>query len=148
MAKSRRGRRHAGTEGPSRAYQVFVSHATADKWLAKTLCEKIEETGAETFRDDRDISGGDDIPDSIRREIIRSNEMLVLITPESVGRTWVHIEVGAAWGRRQGFRIVALLCHVEVDTIPDMIASKKATPLNDFDQYLRELRKRVDRYSK
>ena len=42
-------------------YLVFVSHATADKWIATVLCEKMEETGAKTFRDDRDIGGGDDI---------------------------------------------------------------------------------------
>ena len=49
-----------------RPYQIFVSHATTDKWLARTICEKIEGTGATTFRDDRDISGGDDIPEEIR----------------------------------------------------------------------------------
>jgi hypothetical protein len=122
-----------------------VSHATADKWLAKTLCEKIEQTGATTFRDDRDIDGGDDIPDRIRREIIRSAEMVVLLTPESLNRAWVILEVGAAWGRRRGFRIVSILCHVEVDAIPDMLASKKARSINDFDEYLKELKKRVAR---
>jgi TIR domain len=128
------------------SYLVFVSHATADKWLAKTLCEKIEETGAKTFRDDRDISGGDDIPDAIRQNIVRANELVVLLTPESVDRPWVLLEVGAAWGRRQHSRIVAVLCHVQVDTIPDMIASKKAVPINQFDEYLRELRERVGRH--
>ncbi len=47
-------------------YQVFISHATADKWLARVICEKIEAIGAATFRDDRDILGGDDIPEEIR----------------------------------------------------------------------------------
>ncbi len=129
-----------------RTYLVFLSHATADKWLAKTLCEKIEETGAETFRDDRDINGGDDIPEVIRQHIVRSNELVVLLTPESAERPWVLLEVGAAWGRRRRSRIVAVLCHVEVDTVPDMIASKKAVPLNQFDEYLKELRDRVSRH--
>ena len=92
MAKARPSRT------PEKPYQVFVSHATADKWLAKTLCEKIEANGATTFRDDRDIDGGDDIPESIRRQIKRSKEMVVLLTPESVNRPWVTLEVGAAWG--------------------------------------------------
>ena len=75
MAKSREkgGGRHR--EKASR-YLVFVSHATPDKWLAKTICEKIEQSGAATFRDDRDIQGGDDIPDVIRKNIIRANELL------------------------------------------------------------------------
>ncbi|MBN2023728.1 MAG: toll/interleukin-1 receptor domain-containing protein [Pirellulales bacterium] len=146
MGKPRR--QHRGTTPPieSGRYRVFVSHATADKWLAKTLCEKIEQSGAATFRDDRDIDGGDDIPARIRQEIIRSNEMVVLLTPDSIGRPWVLLEVGAAWGRRQRSRITAVLCHVGVDTIPDMIASKKAIPINDLDDYLRELRRRVERH--
>jgi hypothetical protein len=130
----------------SSGYLVFVSHATADKWLATVLCEKLEQTGAQTFRDDRDIDGGDDIPDEIRRQIIRSNEMVVLLTPHSVDRAWVLLEVGAAWGRRRKARIVAVLCHVKVDTIPDIIASKKAVPINELDEYFKELRRRVEKH--
>jgi len=130
----------------SSGYLVFVSHATADRWLATVLCEKLEETGAQTFRDDRDIEGGDDIPDEIRRQIIRSNEMVVLLTPHSVDRAWVLLEVGAAWGRRRKARIVVVLCHVEVDTIPDIIGSKKAVPINELDEYFNELRRRVERH--
>lgn len=125
------------------AYRVFVSHATADKWLATTFCEKIEQMGAATFRDDRDINGGDDIPQEIRMQIKQSRELVVLLTPESVDRPWVLIEVGAAWGWRKDYRIVPILCHVTVEAIPDIIKGKKAFQLNEFDHYLAELRRRV-----
>ena len=126
-------------------YQVFISHATSDKWLAVTLCEKIEAAGAVTFRDDRDIDGGDDIPEKIRVAIKRSRELVVLLTPESVNREWVKLEVGAAWGWRRDFRITAVLCHVTTDSLPAMIKGKKAIPLNDFDQFLRELKVRTEK---
>jgi len=132
-------------KGKGNPYLVFVSHATADKWIAKVFCEKMEAVGAETFRDDRDINGGDDIPEQIRRQIIHSNEMVVLLTPESVDRPWVLLEIGAAWGKRQKARIIAVMCHVEVDRIPDIIGSKKAVPVNFFDEYVEELRQRVER---
>jgi hypothetical protein len=122
-------------------YQVFVSHASADKWLARTICKKLDEIGVRTFRDDRDINGGDDIPDSLRREIIRSKELLVLVTPESADRPWVLLEVGGAWLR--GMRITAVLCHVSVDRIPDLIKSKKAVAMNEFDAYVDSLRQRI-----
>jgi len=125
-------------------YQVFISHATADKWLAVTICEKIEQlTGASTFRDDRDILGGDDIPDEIRRQIKQSSEMVVLLTPDSVNRQWVLLEVGAAWGSSKRARITVVMNHVSVDPIPDMIKNKKAIRLNEFDHYLHELAQRV-----
>lgn len=128
---------------PIKPYQVFVSHATADKWLARVVCGKIEETGATTFRDDRDIEGGEDIPETIRKQIKASKEVVVLLTPESVGRQWVTLEVGAAWGWSKRIRIILVMCHVAVDPIPDMIKNKKAIPLNDFDQYVAELATRV-----
>src|SRR5687768_584282 len=105
-------------------HQIFLSHATADKWLATVICQKLEGAGAVAFRDDRDIDGGDDIPERLRREIIRSKELMVLVTPESVNRPWVLIEVGAAW--LKGMRITPVLCHVSVDRVPDRIKAKKA----------------------
>src|SRR2546425_9676642 len=130
MAKKRRAirTREAGKRSSVPKYQIFVSHATADKWLATTFCEKIEATGATTFRDDRDIQGGDDIPEEIRRQIKQSKEIVVLLTPESVGRQWVTLEVGAAWGWSKRMRIILIMYHVSVDPIPDMIKNKKAVP--------------------
>jgi hypothetical protein len=133
--KSRAGKLHD--------YQVFVSHATSDKWVARVICEKIEATGASTFRDDRDIDGGDDIPEKIRREIKQSKELVVILSPQSVERQWVLLEVGVAWGWSKKMRIIPILHHVNVDPIPDIIKAKKALALNDFDNYLLELGKRV-----
>jgi hypothetical protein len=82
-------KKKASAASPGKPYQVFVSHATADKWLAKTICDKIEGTGATIFRDDRDINGGDDIPEEIRLQIKQSMEIVVLLTPESINRQWV-----------------------------------------------------------
>lgn len=124
-------------------YQVFISHATADKWLARVICEKIEATGATTFRDDRDIDGGDDIPEEIRRQIKQSKEMVVVLSPQSIARPWVVLEVGIAWGWSKKMRIVSILHHVTVDPIPAIIKAKRALPLNDFDNYLTELARRV-----
>jgi hypothetical protein len=142
MAKKLTARTSAKEFG-ERPYQVFVSHATADKWIAKVVCEKIEAAGATTFRDDRDINGGDDIPDEIRRQIKKSKEIVVLLTPESVDSQWVTLEVGAAWLSSKLKRIVILLCHVSVDPIPAMLKSKKAIHLNDLDSYLNELAHRL-----
>lgn len=131
----------------SKPYQVFVSHATADKWLATTICEKIEATGATTFRDDRDIDGGDDIPETIRGEIKRSRELVVVLTPNSADRPWVLLEVGAAWGWSKSMRITPIMCHVDVDPIPGIIKSKKAININECPGFLSELKARVKKYN-
>jgi len=143
MAKKKPpAKRNVGRAG-SKPYQAFMSHATADKWIAKTICEKLEATGATTFRDDRDIRGGDDIPEEIRRQIKQSKEIVVLLTPESIDRRWVILEVGAAWGWSKRMRITMLMCHVSVDPIPDIIKNKKAINLNELESYLSELAHRI-----
>jgi hypothetical protein len=75
--------------------------------------------------------------------IKRSNELVVLLTPHSVDREWVRFEIGAAWGRRKGFRIVVVLCHVDAGPIPAIIRGNKAIDINQFDDYVRELKARV-----
>ena len=56
------------------------------------ICEKIEAIpGVEAFRDDRDISGGDYIPEIIEDEIERSDEFLLLLTTVCIlanGLSW------------------------------------------------------------
>jgi hypothetical protein len=143
MAKKKSIAKRDTRDVAGKPYHVFVSHATADKWLARTVCEKIEAIGASTFRDDRDINGGDDIPEEIRRQIKQSREIVVLLTPDSVDRQWVILEVGAAWGWSKRMRIIILMNHVSVDPIPDMIKNKKAISLNELDHYLSELALRI-----
>ena len=43
-------------------------------------------------------------------------------------------------------RIILIMNHVSADPIPDMIKNKKAIPLNDLDNYLSELAKRVQEH--
>lgn len=123
-------------------YQVFVSHATADKWIARVCCEKIGDVpGATTFRDDRDIDGGAPIPATLREALKQSDEMLVLLTQTSVQRPWVLHEIGVMWGFEK--RIVPVFHDVTPDQFPPLVRDVRAYPLNDFDQYLADLRKRV-----
>ena len=112
-----------------------------------TLCEKLEEAGASTFRDDRDIDGGDDIPERIRLEIKRSREFVVLLTPHSINRPWVLLEVGAAWGWSNAMRITSILCHVDVEPIPGVLKSKKAIPINDVATFFAEVKQRVGKHN-
>jgi TIR domain-containing protein len=122
-------------------YRIFVSHASADKWIARVLCEKLDAIGAQTFRDDRDIDGGDDIPDRLRAALDQAHELLLLLTPQSVNRPWVLMEVGGAWLRN--IRIVVVRYHLTMDLIPVMLRSKKTIDLNEWDAYLEEVGRRI-----
>lgn len=129
------------TKKSTSPYRVFVSHATYDKWVARVLCEKIEQLGVATFRDDRDIAGGDSIPDAIRDAIEACDEILVLLSPDSVKRSWVLFEVGMAFAFRK--RSVPLMFHVSSEEIPDLIQSDRGYTLENLDDYLADLQRRT-----
>jgi hypothetical protein len=124
-------------------YRVFVSHAAHDKFIAKVLCDQMEGIGVATFRDDRDIEGGEAIPAAIQAKIRECDELVVLLTPESIGREWVLIEIGIAIGVQR--RIVPLFYHVDPKDGPGIIKDNRGFHLNELDEYLRDLMKRIQR---
>ena len=140
MAKRAASRRRVQTAKP---HLVFVSHATYDKFLAKVLCEKLESSvvGAATFRDDRDIDGGDSIPETIKAKIRECDELLILLTPESIQHDWIKLEIGMA--EILDKRIIPLLYHVDPEVIPGILRDKRAFRLDEIDDYLQIVSKRV-----
>ena len=78
-------------------YQIFVSHGSADIWVVEQIAKTIESHGGKAFLDERDVPKGGNFKRIIQQKIEESNELFVLFTPWSVQRSWVWIEVGAAW---------------------------------------------------
>ncbi len=68
----------------------------------------------------------------------------MLLTPASVNRPWVLLEVGAACGCEPPPRIIAVRYYVETDSIPSLIKSKKGFHLNKLDAYLNEVASHVE----
>ncbi|WP_310820799.1 toll/interleukin-1 receptor domain-containing protein [Stratiformator vulcanicus] len=125
---------------------MFVSHATYDKFLAKVICEKIEacHENATTFRDDRDINGGDVIPEAIRDAIKQCHEFCVIMTPESAERPWVHYEMGMA-DMRDDVQIVPFFYHAEPNNLPAFVTRRRGYQLDEIDDYLEDLVGRIER---
>jgi hypothetical protein len=127
----------------AKAYRVFVSHATADKFVARTFCEKIDAVpGVVTFRDDRDIRGGDHIPEVIWDEVRAADELLVLLTPTAVTRIWVGMEIGMAYAC--GKRIVPIWYNIPTSAV-SLFANIRGYPIEGFADYLSDLRARAGR---
>jgi hypothetical protein len=88
-------------------YKVFVSHSGDDIWVAEQIAKRIEDCGASTFLDRRDIAAGDNFKERIRDEIPKCEELLALFTPWSRRRAWVRHEIGLADAFRK--RIMRIL---------------------------------------
>ena len=130
------------------SYRVFVSYGWSDRWIARQMAKCIEtDAGAEPFIDIFDIKKGDRFEQRIAEELPKCDELVVLLTAQSVRRNWVWTEVGAAWVLRK--RVVGVYHGL---TIPDIdrdyggmaaLASTNCLGLEEFDAYIAELKERV-----
>jgi hypothetical protein len=133
--------------GRKKAYKVFVSHSGDDRWVAEQIARLIEDCGASTFLDRRDIVAGDDFKERIREEIPNCEELLALFTPWSRRRAWVRHEIGMADALRK--RIVCVFYKVtkaDFDPQEDGIGPLEGLniiELNNLSTYFQALRKRV-----
>ena len=133
-------------------FKVFVSHGTADSWVARQMGRRIrEDCGADTFLDVDDIASGDNFKERILAELYQAQELVVLFTPWSVTRSWVWIELGAAW--MHGKRVVGVLYGLSITQFEELAGGKaifedlNILDLNGFDRYLTELQSRVSEAS-
>lgn len=128
-----------------RVYSVFISHSTKDAWIARQIADLLRKQGGkfgvETFLDERDILIGDSIPDAIREAIRSCNEFLVLLSKNSIDRSWVLIEISAAWAH--GKRIIAVIDKVTPEEMPEIMLPYKAVDLNSLDDYIGQLLERA-----
>ena len=125
------------------SYKVFISHSSRDKWIAERMAEKIEAAGADYWLDTRDLPGGGDIRAEIFKGVSGCQEVVILFSPYSIDSEWVNFEMGVAYKRRY---LTPILNNVQYNEAT-LIQGIKAVELNDFDQYLSELTKRVTKAS-
>jgi hypothetical protein len=123
------------------AYVVFISHSSSDLWIAEQMAKLISALGANVWLDKKDLKGGDVMNDAIIGGIDACNEALVLVSPNSIKSPhWVIYEIGAVSGQHK--RVTPILNQVDPDAIAPM-KGVKSIDLNQFDDFLIQLKKRV-----
>jgi hypothetical protein len=124
-------------------FRVFISHSSHDSWIAGQIGKEIEALGAEKWLDKHALKGGDEVRKKIIEGIRACSEVILLLSPESVKSQWVSLEIGVALGQRK--RVTPILHNLrpkDMGALQDI----KAIYLNDFDDFLIELKRRIDKW--
>lgn len=130
------------------AVLVFISHATADAWIAEQLGEEVRKAGADYFLEVVDVEVGDDFDERILNGLEQCTELVVLLTPASIESRWVWLEIGSELGKRK--RVSAIVHGMAVDDllddklVPIVLKRKQMVHLNEAGRYFEELRGRVE----
>jgi hypothetical protein len=129
-----------------KVYRIFFSHGSEDNYMARLLKKQLETSGAYIFLDAVEIKYGDDFQKKVIDELSKVEELLVLLTPSSINRPWVHAEIGAALARKK--RIVPVSYGVDRSKLDEigllsLLGTTRLLSLNDFEAYISELKSRV-----
>lgn len=128
-------------------HKVFVSHSSRDTWVALRIANEIEKCGATAFLDEVHIQKGDDFEEEILKAEESCTELLVLLTPWALKRSYIWLEIG--FFRRGRKRIVGVLHGLTpIDLTADqnvgvLLNKLDLVDLNDLDTYFAQLRTRA-----
>jgi hypothetical protein len=129
------------------SYEVFVSHAGEDTWVAARVAEAVASAGGSPFMClvDGDVTA--DFEAQMFERLRSCQELVVLLTPSSIGKPYVMAEVAVAASRDLP---MGVLCYgVDPDalrrdeTTPLFLVRKTLLRLNEIDRYLDGLRRRT-----
>jgi tetratricopeptide (TPR) repeat protein len=133
----------AGTSGTERV-DVFVSHAGADRSWAEWVDWILRmELGRSTICDVYDFSVGDDFVLKMNEALARAEHVMLLLSPQSLGRKYVEAEWSAAFASH-GSRLLPVV--VEPVEVPPLLAPIVRVDVtgSDRDEALRELREALE----
>jgi hypothetical protein len=101
------------------SYDIFLSYSNLDRHIAEELEDELKAKGLTCFLAEKSLPGGTEWIPKLREAIKESDYILLLLTPRSIGRPWVNLEIGAAW--MEGKTIIPLIQFVDIKELPDVI---------------------------
>jgi hypothetical protein len=118
------------------APSVFLSHANADRAVAQRLAESLMARGVEAFFDKWSIADGQSIRQRLEEGIESCTHFVVLLTPTSIQREWVKVEIDAAFTRAvEGHcKFIPLRMGLDVAELTPFLKTRKSPELLDFER--------------
>jgi hypothetical protein len=121
------------------SYKVFISSTYRDIDVARDLARRIMEAGVRVFPVDQTSAPEDSRARSVTRSLREADEVIVILTDNSVNSPWVLYEMGAASGLHK--RVTPLVVNVEDSQLPPF--AKKFVRFSELPSYIAELAKRA-----
>lgn len=127
-------------------YDVFLSYASANIEQAEGLHAKLKAAGLRVFMAKKSLEGGDDFAEEIRKALIGSKQILLLVSPTSIASEWVITEWGAAWVLGKKIRPILYQCPPSM--LSDRLRKLHCTDLHDVDHMIASLSTAPDQTEK
>lgn len=115
---------------------IFLSYSDKDQLVANTIREKLLKAGAKLFMAPKSLTAGDEFAEKLRKALLYSSELWVIMSPNSLGSEWVTTEWGAAWVLSK--RIVPILHRCDIPQLPDRLKRLHCIDVDSIDGLIKE----------
>jgi len=106
--------------------KIFIAHASEDKKFVRKLANDLIERGLLVWFDEWEIKVGDSLVEKINQGIENSSFMIVVLSHNSIDKSWFKKEINAGFMKELNNRGVYLLpLLLEKCTIPPLLSDKK-----------------------
>jgi nucleoside 2-deoxyribosyltransferase len=122
------------------SYQIFISYSQKDSELARDLERRLEEVGVKVSSDPVDATAGADLRRGISRALREADEMVMLLTDNSVPDSNVIYELGLADALDK--RVTPVVVNEGIEQFLPMIR-KRFIKYTDLPKYIDSLKERV-----
>ncbi len=111
--------------------QVFIGYADSDRDIMERLSRTLRREKITVWQNTRDIKTGADFQAEIKRGIVGADNLVYLISPDSLASQYCQSEIELALSYQK--RIICLMVHpLEVKTIPEALRSLQFIELTDW----------------
>jgi serine/threonine protein kinase len=120
---------------------AFLSHASADKQIARRLALALAKAGVDVWLDEWEIKVGESISQKVDDAVDECRYVILMLSPTAVQSNWVEKEWRAAfWRETDSGEVVILPVMVSKCEIPALLRDKKYADFSEsFDDGLKEL---------
>jgi hypothetical protein len=123
------------------SYKVFISSSYKDLDLARDLAKRLEETGVKVSSTEKSGESGGRLSKQVTKDLSNADEVVIILSDESVDSPWLMFELGAASSLRK--RVTPIIVGVESNRLPSLIKSMKYIRYPQLEEYISDLEKRA-----
>src|SRR2546427_10517509 len=118
------------------AYSVSISSSYKDRDLARDVARRVKEAGF-SVTSEVTLSAGSEYEKIIMDQLKNADEIIVILSGNSVDNLWMMFEIGAASSLRK--KITPVFFGLEQEELPPVIKQLKYIRYNEVADYISKL---------
>ena len=119
------------------AYSVSISSSYKDRDLARDVARRLKEAGVRALYSELTLSAGSEFEKLFMDQLKNADEIIVILSGNSVDNLWMMFEIGAASSLRK--KITPVVVGLEQEELPPVIKQLKYIRYNEVSDYISKL---------